>query len=137
MKLKAERAGCRMYDADFGRVEGLPGVYLGNQLHESFRTDARLQYEKYVQTKVGCAVRCVQGGAGCERAEPCDSNVAGATGHLQRRSPVAGPEPARELQLPRVQPLRQRPGPQDVPAAPAWAVVLARWPRCFLQACAG
>ncbi|KAK9845742.1 hypothetical protein WJX81_001203 [Elliptochloris bilobata] len=42
----------RSFITDFGRVEGLPGVYLGNQLHESFRTDPRLAFEKYVQTKV-------------------------------------------------------------------------------------
>lgn len=38
-------------------------MYLGNQLHESFRTDLRLQYEKYVQTKVGAVARC------CKREE--------------------------------------------------------------------
>ena len=39
-------------------MEGLPGVYLGNQLHESFRTDLRLQFDKYVQTKVDAVARC-------------------------------------------------------------------------------
>ena len=72
---EAEGLGCHTCDADFGRVEGLPGVYLGNQLHESFRTDARLQFEKYVQTKVGCSPLRTGGGQGVSVRDFRDTSI--------------------------------------------------------------
>ena len=47
----------RRYITDFGRIEGIPGVYMANQLSSKMFTDpsARrsLDFEKFIQTKVG------------------------------------------------------------------------------------
>jgi hypothetical protein len=42
---------------DFGRVEGLPGVYLANQLDKRVLSEPRLDYTKYIQTKARASRR--------------------------------------------------------------------------------
>ena len=50
----------RRYITDFGRIEGIPGVYMANQLSSKMLTDPSamrgLDYEKFIQTKV-CLLR--------------------------------------------------------------------------------
>ena len=53
----------RAYTADFARVEGLPGVLLANQLSRQVLDQpppawGQLDYESYVQTKVGLHLAC-------------------------------------------------------------------------------
>ena len=47
----------RRYITDFGRIEGIPGVYMANQLSSKMLTDPSamrsLDFEKFIQTKVG------------------------------------------------------------------------------------
>ena len=49
----------RRYITDFGRIEGIPGVYMANQLSSKMLTDPSamrgLDFEKFIQTKVQSA----------------------------------------------------------------------------------
>ena len=50
----------RRYITDFGRIEGIPGVYMANQLSSKMLTDPSamrsLDFEKFIQTKVRFAL---------------------------------------------------------------------------------
>ena len=64
----------RRYITDFGRIEGIPGVYMANQLSSKMFTDpsARrsLDFEKFIQTKVEPYLATIQI---CGESQPvCD-----------------------------------------------------------------
>ena len=74
----------RRYITDFGRIEGIPGVYMANQLSSKMLTDPSamrgLDYEKFIQTKV-CALHiCKKQPLGCSdgAVSPFTSNSSSA-----------------------------------------------------------